>query len=81
MRCVTMEEHTLKNVNNCINTNYSYLEKSGGQSSSLYLNVVHFSGLIRNPWQFKTAVFMHWFIIFVVPLSLLLCVSQISLLC
>ena len=38
-----MEKHTLKNVNNSMNTNiYSYLETSGGQSSSPYLNVVHF---------------------------------------
>ncbi len=38
-----MEHHTLKNVNNCLNTNiYSYLETSGGQSSDPYLNVVHF---------------------------------------
>jgi len=37
-----MEQHTLKNVNNCFNTNiYSYLETSGGQSSNPYLNVVH----------------------------------------
>jgi hypothetical protein len=37
-----MEERTLKNVNNCLNTNiYSYLETSGGQSSNQYLNVVH----------------------------------------
>ena len=37
-----MEQHALKNVNNCINTNtYSYLETSGGQSSNPYLNVVH----------------------------------------
>ncbi len=29
--------------NNCFNTNiYSYLETSGGQSSNLYLNAVHF---------------------------------------
>jgi len=35
-----MEQHTLKNVKNCLNTNiYSYLETSGGQSSDLYLNV------------------------------------------
>jgi hypothetical protein len=40
---VVMEQHALKNVNNCLNTNiYSYLETSGGQSSNLYLNVVHF---------------------------------------
>ncbi len=33
---------SLKNVNNCLNTNiYSYRETSGGQSSNLYLNVVH----------------------------------------
>ncbi len=38
-----MEEHALKDVNNCLNTNiYSYLETSGGQSSNLYLNVVQF---------------------------------------
>jgi hypothetical protein len=40
---LTMEQRTLKNVNNCLNTNiYSYLETSGGQSSNLYLNVAHF---------------------------------------
>jgi hypothetical protein len=38
-----MEKHALENVNNCLNTNvYSNLETSGGQSSSLYLNVFHF---------------------------------------
>ena len=38
-----MEQHALKNVNNCSNTNiYSYLETSGGESSNLYLNVAHF---------------------------------------
>ncbi len=38
-----MEQHTFKNVNNCLNNNiYSYLETSGGQSSNSYLNVVHF---------------------------------------
>jgi hypothetical protein len=39
----TMEQRTLKNVNNCLNTNiYYYLETTGGQSFNLYLNVVHF---------------------------------------
>ncbi len=38
-----MEQCALQNVNNCLNTNiYSYLETSGGQSSNLYLNAVHF---------------------------------------
>ncbi len=41
--CSAMEQRALKNVNNCLNTNISsYLETSGGQSSNLYLNVVHF---------------------------------------
>jgi hypothetical protein len=43
MTFFVMEQHTLKNVNRCLNTNiYSYLEISGGQSSNLYLNIVHF---------------------------------------
>ncbi len=38
-----MEQRTLKNVNNYLSTNiYYYLETSGGQSSNLYLKVVHF---------------------------------------
>jgi len=38
-----MEQRTLRNVKNYLNTNiYSYLETSGGQSSNLYLKVVHF---------------------------------------
>jgi hypothetical protein len=38
-----MEQHILKNVNNCSNTNiYLYLEIFGGQSTNLYLNVVRF---------------------------------------
>ncbi len=37
------EQHALKNINNCLNTNiYPYLGTSGGQSSNPYLNVVHF---------------------------------------
>ncbi len=39
----------LKNVNNYLITNiYSYLETSGGQSSNLYLNVVHFFNTSSN---------------------------------
>jgi hypothetical protein len=43
-RCFSiMEQHSLKNVNTCLNTNiYSYLGTSGGQRSNPYLNVVHF---------------------------------------
>ncbi len=38
-----MEQHTFKNVNNCLNNNiYSYLETSGSQSSNPHLNAVHF---------------------------------------
>ncbi len=44
-----MEQHALKSVNNCLNTNiYSYLETYGSQSSILYLNVVHFFNTIVN---------------------------------
>jgi hypothetical protein len=43
MTVIVMEQRALQNVNNCLNTNiYSDLETSGGQSSNLYLNVVHF---------------------------------------
>ncbi len=38
-----MEQRTLKNVNNYLNISIcSYLETSGGQSTNLYLDVVHF---------------------------------------
>ncbi len=38
-----MEQHALKNVNNCWNRNiYSYVETPSGESSNPYLNVVHF---------------------------------------
>jgi hypothetical protein len=50
---VSTEQHALKNVNNCLNTNiYSCLETSVGQRSNPYLNTV--------PWQLKTAIFLHW---------------------
>jgi hypothetical protein len=38
-----MEQHTLKNVNTCLNTKfYFYLETSGGRNSYLHLNAIHF---------------------------------------
>jgi len=38
-----MEQHALKNINNCLNTNiYSYLETSRDQCFNVYLNVVYF---------------------------------------
>ncbi len=48
LHCIfTIEQSALKNENNCLNSNiYSYLKSSGGQSSNLYLNVVHMIGLI-----------------------------------
>ncbi len=72
MSKLRMEQHALKNVNNCLNTNiYSYLETSGGQISNPYLNFVLFSTpeLIRNLWQLKTAVFLHWCQTCAVPLA------------
>jgi hypothetical protein len=65
-----MEQHTLKNVKKCFNTNiYSFLETSGGQSSNLHLNLT--SVLIRHLWQLKTVVFVHWFVIHAVLLDVL----------
>jgi hypothetical protein len=67
-----MEQHTLKNIHKCLNTNiYSYLETSGGQSSNTNLNVVPFltPEMTRNLWQLKTAIFSHWFIKCTVPLD------------
>jgi hypothetical protein len=44
-----MEQHALKNANNCLNTTiYSYLETSGGQSYTLYFNVVLFFNTSTN---------------------------------
>jgi hypothetical protein len=38
-----VEQHALKNVNNCRNTNiYFYFKTSGCQNSNLYLHFVHF---------------------------------------
>jgi hypothetical protein len=45
----SMEQHALKNVNNCLNTHiYSDLETSRGQSSILDLNVVNFFNISVN---------------------------------
>jgi len=60
--CHSMEQRTLKNCKQLFEyLIYTYLETSGGQSSNLYINVVHFSTpvLIRHLWQLKTAVFLH----------------------
>jgi hypothetical protein len=68
-----MEQHDLKNIKNCLNTNiYSYLEISGGQSSNPYLNpylnLFSIPELIRNLRQLRTVVFLHWCLIHAVPL-------------
>ena len=79
-----MEQHTLRNVNNCFNTSISsYLETSGGQSSNLYLYIVHFSTLelLRHLWQHKTVVFLHWCLIralLLVPPSLLTFTAEVK---
>ncbi len=69
---ISMEQRTLKNVNNSLDTNiYSYLETPDGQSSNLYLNVVYFSTpvSIRHQWQLNTVVFQHWCLICAVLLA------------
>jgi hypothetical protein len=67
-----MEQHTLKIVNNCLNTYiYSYFETSGGQSFNLNLNVVNFFSpvLNRHLWQLKTVIFLHWCLLHAVMLE------------
>ncbi len=52
-----------KNANICLNTNiYTHLETSGGQSSNLYLNVVHFLNTSVNYTSMTAhgSFFMHW---------------------
>ncbi len=69
----SMEQHSLKNSSDCLNTNLcSYLETLGGKSYNLYWNGVHFSipELIRHLWQPKTVILLHWCLIVVVPLLL-----------
>jgi hypothetical protein len=59
-----------KNVNHCLNTNiYSYVKMSGGPSSNLYLNVVHFFNTRVNIYllQLKIVAFLHWYLIRAVP--------------
>ncbi len=59
---IPMEQHALKNANNCWNTNiYSYLETPRSQNSNLNLNVVHYfnSSVYQTSWQLKTVVFLH----------------------
>jgi hypothetical protein len=80
-----MQQHNLKIVNNCLNGNiHSYLEKSGGQSSNLYLNAVHFydtSVNFRHLWQLKTVVFLPWCLIYLVLVHFasFICCSIVSL--
>jgi hypothetical protein len=61
-----MEQRTLKNVKNCLNTkNYSSLETSDDQSYNLYLYEVHFFNTSVNlpSVAAKTIFFMHWCLI------------------
>jgi hypothetical protein len=56
-----MEQCALKSVSNCLNTNtYSYLETPGGQSSNLYLNVVHIFNTSVNMTFVTAEDFLHW---------------------
>jgi hypothetical protein len=58
----SMEQHALKNVNNCYNTKiYFYFVTSSGWNSNIYLIVVYFfnTSVFRHLLQFKTAVFLH----------------------
>jgi hypothetical protein len=57
-----MEQHTLKNKSNCLNTKiYSYLETYGVKVLIYIQMLFTFSTLvlIRHLWQLKTVVFLH----------------------
>jgi hypothetical protein len=59
-----MEQCTLKNVNNYLNTNiYSDLDICGSQSYDLYSNVVTFSRPVLIRYLLKTVVFLRWCLI------------------
>jgi len=61
-----MEEHTLKDVNNGLNTNiYSYLETPGGQSSNLFL-----MSIFQHLCLLDTVVFIHWCLISAIILDI-----------
>jgi hypothetical protein len=71
-----MEQHALKNVDNCLNIQlHSYLEKSGGQCSILYLNFVHFFNTSAN----KTVVLLHWCLVCAVLLECYITLNYIIL--
>jgi hypothetical protein len=56
-----------------LNTNiYLNFETSGGQNSNPYLNVVDLltPELIKNLWQLKTTVSLHWCLIRALPLGI-----------
>ncbi len=58
----TMEQHTLKNVNSCWNTQITfYLETYGGQNNNPLLNVIHFfnTRVIRHLRQLENVAFLH----------------------
>ncbi len=59
-----MEQHTLKNVNKCLNTNiYSYLETSVGQSPNLFLNKVNVFNTNVNYMSLIAKNHAEWFVV------------------
>jgi hypothetical protein len=53
-----MEQRTLKNVNNYLNTSvYTYLDTSGGQRSNVYFTLST-PELIRHLWQLQTILLL-----------------------
>jgi hypothetical protein len=62
-----MEQRSLKNVNNYLNINiYSYVERHLVFRVIIYIYMYFIFStpvLIRNLWQLKTVVFLHWCLI------------------
>ncbi len=64
----TVEQHALRNVNNCWNTNIPfYLETSDGQNSKSKF-IFSISVLIRHLWQLRTVIFLLYCLIWAVLL-------------
>jgi hypothetical protein len=62
-----MEEHTLKNVNSCLNTNISSYLETSVVKVLIYISMSFIFStpvLIRHLRKLKTVVFLHWCLIF-----------------
>jgi len=81
-QAVLMEQHTFENLNNCLNTLLLLRDIWWSKFESILFKCSFFSTreLLRNLWELKAAVFMHWCLLRGVPLPRILglCNKQIT---